>query len=147
MARNEHAIEIARPPEAVFPYLTEPELLMQWVGGLTEFTPLDAHEAQPGARSRQKMRVAGRDWTFGGEVLELEPGRRIVVEIRGRGVEIRNAYALEEANGGTRLRVSVETTVSRLFARVLGSVVAREGQRKLEGDLARLKELVEAEPS
>ena len=45
MHRNEHTIEIARPPAAVFPYLTEPELLKRWVGGLTTFEAVDGESA------------------------------------------------------------------------------------------------------
>ncbi len=145
MVRNEHAVEIARPPAAVFPYLTEPDHLLRWVGGLRAFEPLDGDEARPGARSRQRLRIGGREWTFEGEVLALEPDRRIVVCIRGRGLELTNTYSLEPTAGGTRLSVAVQSGFTKVFARLLGGIVEREGQRKLEADLARLADLVEAE--
>ena len=91
------------------------------------------------------MRIAGRNWTFEGEVLELEPNRRMVVCIRGRGLEMTSSYLLEPTTTGTRLTVEVRTEFSRVFARLLSGIVEHEGQRKLESDLARLASLVEAE--
>jgi uncharacterized protein YndB with AHSA1/START domain len=142
---NEHEIEIGRPPEAVFPYLTEPDRLLRWVGGLRSFVPENGEEAQVGSRSRQRMRIAGHDWEFEGEVLELEPDERIVVCIRGRGLRMTNTYVLEPTGKGTRLAVDARTELSRVFGRLLGGFVRHEGQRKLETDLGRLANLVEAE--
>jgi uncharacterized protein YndB with AHSA1/START domain len=144
VVRNAHAVEIAQPPAAVFPYLTQPELLLRWVGGLREFEPLNGGEARVGSRSRQTMRIAGRDWRFEGEIMELERDRRIAACIRGRGLEMTSTYVLEPTEAGTRLSVDVTTAFARVFVRVLAGIVEREGQRKLETDLGRLAGLVEA---
>jgi uncharacterized protein YndB with AHSA1/START domain len=145
LVRNAHAVEIARPPAAVFPYLTEPECLLRWVGGLREFVPLNGGRARTGSRSKQRLRIAGRDWRFEGEVLELEPERCISVCIRGRGLRMTSRYVLDPTDAGTRLSVEVRSEFTRVFARVLGGIVEREGQRKLEADLGRLSDLVEEE--
>jgi uncharacterized protein YndB with AHSA1/START domain len=145
VVRNAHAVEIARSPAAVFPYLTRPALLLRWVGGLREFEPLNGDEARIGSRSRQRMRIGGRDWTFEGEVLKLEPDRRIVVCIHGGGLRMTSSYVLEPKEAGTRLSVEVRSEFTKVFARLLGGIVEREGQRKLEADLGRLASLVEDE--
>ena len=62
MHRNEHTIEIARPPATVFPYLTEPERLKRWVGGLTTFEAAKGESAHVGAQSHQVMAIRGREW-------------------------------------------------------------------------------------
>jgi uncharacterized protein YndB with AHSA1/START domain len=142
---NEHTVEIERPPGAVFPYLTEPDRLLRWVGGLRSFVPEDGEEAQVGSRSRQRMRVAGREWDFKGEILELEPHKRLVVCVRGHGLQMTNTYVLEPTGKGTRLAVGARTELGRVFGRLLGGFVRHEGQRKLETDLGRLAKLVEAE--
>ena len=140
-----HVVEIERPPEVVFPYLTEPDRLLRWVGGLRAFVPENGEEAQVGSRSHQRMHIAGRDWNFEGEVRELEPEERIVVCVRGRGLRMTNTYVLQPTENGTRLAVDARTELSRVFGRLLGSFVRHEGQRKLETDLGRLAKLVEAE--
>jgi uncharacterized protein YndB with AHSA1/START domain len=145
VVRNEHAVEIARPPAAVFPYLTEPDRLLRWIGGLREFVPLNGEAARKGSRSRQRMRIAGRDWAFEGEVLDFELERSLVVCIRGRGLRMTSDYRLEPTAAGTHLAVEVKSEFTRVFARLLGGIVEREGQRKLETDLHRLAGLVEDE--
>ena len=145
MHRNEHTIEIARPPAAVFPYLTEPELLKQWVGGLTTFDAVDGENAHIGARSRQVMVIGGRKWELDGELTALEPDRLVQARMEGKGVTATTSYALEPVENGTRLTATVESEFSLLVARLFGGLVSREAQRKLRADLARLEALVESE--
>ncbi|MGI8607418.1 MAG: SRPBCC family protein [Gaiellaceae bacterium] len=145
MPRNEHTIEIARAPAAVFPYLTEPERLQQWVNGLTTFEAVGGESAHVGARSRQVMVIRGREWKLDGELTALEPDRYVEARMEGKGFTARTSYVLEPVETGTRLTVTVESEYSLLAARLLGGLVARETQKKLRADLARLEVLVEAE--
>lgn len=145
MHRNEHTIEIARPPPTVFPYLTEPEQLKRWVGGLVEFAPLGDGEARVGAQSRQVMRVMGKDLRVEGELTRLEPGRLVEARLNGEGFTTTTVHRLEEIGSSTRLTVTLESAYSMLVARFFARVVTHEAQRKLEADLTRLKALVEAE--
>jgi uncharacterized protein YndB with AHSA1/START domain len=143
--RNEHTVEIARPPAAVFPYLTEPELLKRWVGGLATFEAVDGESASVGAQSRQVMVVRGREWKLDGELTALEPDRFVQARMDGKGLTVTTSYALEPIETGTRLTATVESDVSLLVARLFGGLVSREAQRKLRTDLARLEALVESE--
>ena len=145
MHRNEHTVEIARPPAAVFPYLTEPELLKRWVGGLTTFEAVDGEDASVGARSRQVMVIRGREWKLDGELTALEPDRFVQARMDGKGLTVTTSYALEPIETGTRLTATVESDFSLLVARLFGGLVSREAQRKLRADLARLEALVESE--
>ncbi len=147
MHRNEHTVEIARPPAAVFPYLTEPELLKRWVGGLTTFEAVDGESAAVGAQSRQVMVIRGREWKLDGELTALEPDRFVQARMDGKGLTVTTSYALEPIETGTRLTATVESDFSLLVARLFGGLVSRETQRKLRTDLARLQALVESNPS
>jgi hypothetical protein len=69
----------------------------------------------------------------------------VVVQLDGDLFEATIAQQLEERGGGTLLVVEIETTYTKLAARLLASVVTRQAQKQLENDLARLKELVEGE--
>ena len=143
MHRNEHTIEIGRPPAAVFPYLTEPELLKQWVGGLKTFDAVDGEDARVGARSHQVMVVRGKEWKLDGELTALEPDRLVQARMVGKGFAARTSYLLEPVEGGTRLTATVESEFSMLVGRLLGGLVSHEAQKKLRADLARLEALVE----
>ena len=145
MYRNEHTVEIARPPATVFPYLTEPERLKRWVGGLTTFEAVDGESAHVGAQSRQVMVIRGREWKLDGELTALEPDRFVEARMVGKGVTAKTTYVLEPVERGTRLTATVESEYSLLVARLLGGLVSREAQKKLRADLARLEALVETE--
>lgn len=144
MERTEHTIEIAAPRERVFAWLTEPELMLRWVGGLRAFRPLDP-EPGPGARAEQVVELGGRRMDVRSEITRFEPERAVEAQLHGKGFEVETAYALEAADGATRVRATVHTRLHGLGGRLLGGVVERGAQRKLESDLARLKELVEAD--
>ena len=143
MHRNEHTIEIARPPATVFPYLTEPERLKRWVGGLTTFEAAEGESAHVGAQSHQVMAIRGREWKLVGELTALEPDRLVQARMVGKGFAARTSYLLEPVEGGTRLTATVESEFSLLVGRLLGGLVSHEAQKKLRADLARLEALVE----
>lgn len=81
---------IGAPPERVWASLIEPEEIDRWFGASAEVEP----------------RVGGRINLVGGgkpgEILELEPGRKLVYGHQGTVVR----WGLEEADGGTFLTLS-----------------------------------------
>jgi len=144
MERSEHRIEIEAPRERVFAWLVEPELMLRWIGGLREFHPLDP-EPGVGARSRQVVDVAGRRMDVESRITAFEPGRLVAAELDGKGFHVDTRHELEDDGDGTLVRAEARTRLSGIAGRLLGGVVERGAQRKLEGDLARLKQLVEEE--
>lgn len=62
-------ITVAAPPETVFPYFTDPERMVRWMGTEAEL------DARPGGAYR--ILVAGAHPAVG-EFVELDPPRRVV---------------------------------------------------------------------
>ena len=144
MERSEHTVEIGARRDRVFAWLVEPELMLRWIGGLREFHPLDP-EPGVGARSRQVVEVAGRRMDVESRITAFEPERLLAAELDGKGFHVDTRHELDGDGDGTLVRAAVHTRLSGLAGRILGGVVERGAQRKLEGDLARLKQLVEEE--
>ena len=144
MERSEHTIEIEAPRDRVFSWLVEPELMLRWIGGLREFHPLDP-EPGVGARSRQVVDLAGRRMEVESRITAFEPEHVVAAELDGKGFHVDTRHALEDDGDGTIVRAEAQTRLSGIAGRLLGGVVDRGAQRKLEGDLARLKQLVEEE--
>ena len=143
MHRLEHTTEIAAPREVVWEWLVQPDRLPQWVGGMTRFQPLTDGGPRAGARSRETVVIRGKAWDTESEILRFEPTEALEVRTRAKGFDSLARYRLDEDGDRTRLTARVDTTFSMLVARLLGGVVTREAQKKLESDLARLKELAE----
>jgi uncharacterized protein YndB with AHSA1/START domain len=142
MAVHRAETSINGTPERVFPWLTQPDLLTQWLGGLVESIPQGDGRLAVGARSREVIEDNGRRFTVESEVVGLEPGRLLAVNLTGDMFDIVSRYRLESAGATTRVQHTMDTRykgITRLFAPFLRGAV----QRKLDADLARLKGLVE----
>jgi uncharacterized protein YndB with AHSA1/START domain len=141
--RNEHTVEIEASPRRVFELLSQPASMREWVGGLREFNALDPGPA-PGARAVQVLDAAGRRWRIESQIVRYEPPHELESILRHRAFESRVAYRLAGAGGRTHLTGTIETRYQLGVGRLLGGLIGRQAQRKLEDDLGRLKRLAEA---
>lgn len=136
---------IAAAPADVFPWLAESEARCRWMGALVESEPLTDGPPGPGSRYRDVFEDHGQRIELEAELAEVDPPRRLVVQLVSDVFDATIDQRLERAGGGTRLSAVIETTYTKLAARLLASVVTRHAQKQLEADLARLKELVESD--
>lgn len=144
MYRNEYSVEIAAPPAEVFPWLADPERRLTWMGALVESERLTDGPPEVGSRFRDVFEDLGQRVELEAELLEVDPPRGMSVRLVSKTFEATSSQRLvEAADGGTRLTAVIETSYTQLPARLLAPVVTRHAQRRLEDDLARLKELVE----
>ena len=100
-------IEIARPPDEVFAYVTDPSRFPEWQHDVVR---VDIQgDGLPGVGSRfiTTRRLGGAERTMTQEITELDPPRRWVV--RGVDGPMRpNAdLTVEPLDGGTRSRVTI----------------------------------------
>jgi uncharacterized protein YndB with AHSA1/START domain len=127
----------------VFPWLAEPDRMQEWIGGLIEFRPLD-EGPQLGSRAIQVVEMAGKKWELESEIVQYEPPHLLEARlVAPKDFESVASYRLEETDGHTRVTTTMETQYKHRVARLLGGVVSRQAQRKLEADLDRLKRVVE----
>jgi uncharacterized protein YndB with AHSA1/START domain len=140
--RNEHSIDIDAPADRVFEYVSRPDLMKEWVGGLVEFRPIDAGPAL-GARGVQVVEMSRRNWELESEITRYQPPRALEARLTHKGFESTAAYELEEHDGRTHVRATLDTEY-KLFGNLLGGLVTRQAQKKLEADLDRLKRAAES---
>jgi hypothetical protein len=76
------------------------------------------------------------------EVTEFEPNRRFVTKNRS-GVAIETERIFEPVEGGTRVTFTVKAELAGFF-QLAEPLVAGMGKRRLESDIADLKDLMEA---
>ena len=142
MARTERSTEIARPPAEVFPYLFEEDKVPQWTTGLEHYERLDSGPLGRGARFQQKLEVSGQRFTVEMEVTEYDAPHRAASSFEIRGVDVLTRYALAEAGGATKLTQSVEASGGGIKGRIFIPMIQPHLERKLEADLAALKQLL-----
>jgi uncharacterized protein YndB with AHSA1/START domain len=142
MAQTERSTDIAKPPEAVFPYLFEPDLVPQWTTGVNSYERLNDGPLGTGSRFRQQLEVSGQQIDAELEIKRYDPPTGAETRTEIRGIDVISTYTLQPSGGGTRLTQTVEATGGGLKGRVLIPVIQPHLERKLEADLAALKQLL-----
>ncbi len=140
--RSSGTVVIAAAPEAVFPWLTEPQKLTQWLGGLVESRPLGDGVLRVGARSIEVVEENGRRIEMETVVTRLEPARTLAARIEASPFACDVEYELAPVAGGTEVRYSSEVRMKGAM-RILTPLLAGAIRRKTGTDLASLKRAVE----
>jgi len=139
VARTEHSVEIPRPPEEVFPWLFEEDKVPRWTSGLEGYERLDSGPLGRGSRFRQRLEVSGQRFTVEMEITEYDPPRAATSRFEVRGIDVVSTYTL---SGATTLTQSIDASGGGLTGRLLIPMLQPHLERKLETDLARLRDLL-----
>ncbi len=143
--RIEEIVEIDRPPEEVFSYVTDPENLPEWSNLVLEVRRETEGEPREGDRFTTAAKFLGRRFETPFEVSAHEPHRRHSDTSRGGPFEQVYTYSFEETGeGGTRLTYVAEGEPGGFF-RLAGPLLERAGRRQFRADLQSLKDMLEAE--
>jgi len=110
--RMQHAIDIQRSPDDLWPWLTEPEQVKQWMKGLLEITPVSEGEPRVGFKSRLKIKEGKRISDYDEEILKWSPPHALAVRMTGGcmpdGSAMECAYTITDM--GDRSRIDAVTT-------------------------------------
>jgi len=145
MPRIELEVDIDRPPEEVFSYLSNPENMPEWY---VEFAEVERLEEGPLGKGsswrfvRKRPRVESTS-----EWVEFEPNRRLAWHgppaASGPGsVEPNGSYTLTLRNGGTHVHAVFEPRahgIVKLTASLMAPIMARNGRKHFQ----RLKQILE----
>ena len=148
--RFDTSIEIDRPAPVVFAWVTEPPKLKRWVGWLVDIQELTPAVAGVGARNVWVMEDRNNNnqrMDIESTVTEHAPDRLLAARLNvpeGFTGDVR--YELQEL-GPTRTRLTYRGLFQyhHWLAKLLEPVISRSARQKLADDLARLKQLAEAE--
>jgi len=130
--RAELTIEIARPPEEVFAYLTDASNVPQWQSGVRSATLRDG-------RIEETRSLFGRELHTTLEIVEQEAPRLFTLRAQSSPVPFTVRHELEPAAEGTRLTVTAEAETHGFGSGLL----ARRAEKQFRKDFSRLKEILE----
>jgi uncharacterized protein YndB with AHSA1/START domain len=145
MAPIVSSIEIARPPEEVFQYVTDPSRLPEWQGSAVEARVEGGGPSAVGSRVVVTRRVGRRERKMTTEVTSHAPPRTWA----GRGIDgpVRGFFSgtVEPLDDGARSRVMIELDfeghgIGKLLVPL---VVRRQVQKEMPRNMQTLKERLE----
>ena len=139
--RAELTVEIARTPEDVFAYLTDPANLPVWQSGVHS-AELEGEPAA-GSRIRESRHMLGRELHTTLEIDDEERPRLFTLRALDSPVPFTVRHELEPDGDGTRLTVIGEGDAGLLPGFAAG-IMARRAEKQFRKDFERLKRILEA---
>jgi uncharacterized protein YndB with AHSA1/START domain len=149
---HQASVEIARPPEQVWRYLSDPTLTRKWMSGILEVTPLTEGGFRVGARERMVVAVdEDETMVVEDELTRIEAPHRLELTLKaapGSDVSFVEyvTYVLEAQGGGTKLTFTGRSEYSGIVS-LFEPIITPAAKAKLDKELQALKAAVEAEPA
>jgi len=134
--RAEVTVEIARPPEEVFDYLTDVSNLPRWQSGVHSAT-------REGSRIHESRHMLGRELQTTLEIEESERPHVFAIRAVDGPIPFSVRHELEPSGDGTKLTVVGEGDVGLLPGFAAG-IMARRAEKQFRKDFERLKRLLES---
>jgi uncharacterized protein YndB with AHSA1/START domain len=145
MAALTSAIEVARPPEAVFAYVTDPARFGEWQANVTGGHMEGGGPYGPGAQCRTTRRIGFADRTVTSEITHVDPPRRWGV--RGVDGPIRAIVDVVvdpiEDGRASRLTINIGFHGHGIGKLVVPLAVRPQARKEMPANLERLKQRVE----
>jgi carbon monoxide dehydrogenase subunit G len=142
MVNMEVSIVINRPLDEVFASLADLESNVKWRSGTVEAQQTSTGPIGVGTTYRMVNSVFGRRLEGEAEVTEFEPNRKFVTKTRS-GYSIEAERIFEPVEDGTKVTFVVKADLAGFF-QLAEPLVAGMGKRRLESDVADLKDLIES---
>lgn len=143
MIKVEVSIVINRPVEEVFAFLSDLEGNSKWRPGQIEAKKTSESPIGVGTTYRTVNNVLGRRMEGEMQVTAYEPNRQYTVKSKSGYFPFEARRIFEPVEGGTRVRFVVEAEPGGLF-KLAEPLVESMARRRLEADVATLKDLMEA---
>lgn len=142
----EGSIEIARSPQRIWPWMTEPGPQKEWISWLKEVRMHSDTRATWVMEDRNNNNAL---MEIEGEITESRPPNYSKAKLWSTGSFTGiSEYKLEDIGGGrTRVTQSGDYRYEHWLARLLEPVITPAAEKKLRADLEQLKRKVEAAPA
>jgi uncharacterized membrane protein len=135
-------IEIARPRAEVSAFAGDLDNTMLWYENIEAVGWKSPKPVAVGSRIEFSARFLGRRLTYTYEIIELVPGRRLVMATAEGPFPMETTYTWEDAPSGTKMTLRNRGEPMGFF-RIAAPLLERAMRRANGRDLARLRTLLE----
>lgn len=137
------SIVINRPLDEVFAFLSDLENNRKWRSGMIAAKKTSAGPIGVGTTYRMANNVLGRRIEGEAQVTEYEPNRKFAT-VNKSGAPIETQRIFEPVQDGTRVTFVLKAELGGVI-KLAEPLLASIGKRRVEADVANLKDLMEAQ--
>ena len=135
---------IARPVDEVSAYAGDPSRAPEWYANISSVEWRTPAPMRVGSRIAFVAHFLGRRLEYVYEIVELEPGRRLVMQTDGRPFPMRTTYEWERVDDDRTRMVLRNTGQPKGFAAIGARPMAAAMRGAMTKDLARIRTLLES---
>jgi uncharacterized membrane protein len=148
MSTNRHSVVIAAPVERVFAFAADFENDPQCRDEIQQMRYTSDPPVGVGTRAVETARILGQTLETTTVATDCEPNRRVAAKSISGSVPIVASRDFEAVPGGTRFTYTLEGDTSGvLLFRLMGPILTRLYQKRIESYLGTLKGILETEPA
>lgn len=144
MPRAEAGAVIDRPVEEVFAFVSNPENDEQWDSDISDVAKTSEGPLGVGATYRGVLHFLGQRIEWTSEITAYLPNEKVEFRVSAGPLRLEEGVTFEPVQGGTKITAVYEGDPGGLF-KLATRVVVRMWQGQMEGNLAKLKEVLEAQ--
>ena len=141
MIQHEVTVHLNQPVDQVFGFLMDTSKLSTWQSNLIKSEPITEGPLRTGSRFREIRRIQGKESEIEGEIVTLEPNKRLETQTMTKP-QARVSYTLVPEQGGTRLQYKFILVTSGLM-RLLEPMIAKSIRKDTQADFETLKRVLE----
>jgi uncharacterized protein YndB with AHSA1/START domain len=138
-------VEIARPPDEVFAYVTDPSRFVEWQQGVVRGRIEGDGPTRVGSRCVTTRRIGGSDRTTTSEITEVEPPRRWADRGLDGPIRARVDVGVEPIDGtaGSRVTIAVDFAGHGIGKLLVPLFVRPQARREMPANCQNLKDRLE----
>jgi carbon monoxide dehydrogenase subunit G len=137
-------LEIARPADAVFAFLDDPDKAPTWLGRCVKLERVGDARGK-GAKLKYTYKDPGRTGTMDGEVTAWEKDRLLELHYVDKMMEVSIKFELEPAGGSTtKVHHAVEIQPRGFFMKLMSPMIRSATRKQITKDTAKLRSILEA---
>ena len=142
MIKVEASIVIQKPVGEVFAYSNDPANNAKWQEGLVESKVTSSGPIGVGTQITDVRKFLGQKMDSKLEVTAYQPNKRVSLKTVSGPIRFEITQLYEPADGGTKITLLGEGEPGGLFKLAEGAV-KKQFENQLQGDLGRLKKVME----
>src|ERR1700728_3106426 len=143
MAPIVSTIEVARPPEEVFPYVIDPSTFPEWQQGVVRGA-MNESPTRVGSRCTTVRKIGGSEREITTEITQYDPPHRWADHGLDGPIRAVVGVVVEQTTTGSRVTIELDFEGHGIGKLLVPLFVRRQAAKEMPGNMSRLRQRLES---